>query len=229
MRRYQGGLRMFLASCIPGCGQMYQGYMKRGVSLLTAVCLVVALAGFLNIGELAIFLPVLWLYAFFDSYNIRNLTESQGDAGPDRYLLGIFDHDKEKLSALCRGRHSLIGWSLIAVGVYALYSTLLHSFGWAIPDWLYGFVYRGLPRMVLIAVMIGLGIWFIRGPREKRNPDFQAFVPPEAPEAESRTRQPETTAREEQPEPAAEAEECQPVAPEVLKAAAEAEPEEDIQ
>ena len=32
------GILLFLASCIPGCGEMYQGYMKRGVSILTAFC-----------------------------------------------------------------------------------------------------------------------------------------------------------------------------------------------
>ena len=33
MRR-KHGLLLFIASCIPGCGEMYQGYMKRGISIL---------------------------------------------------------------------------------------------------------------------------------------------------------------------------------------------------
>ena len=41
------GLLLFIAACIPGCGEMYQGYMKRGVSILTAFCAVFALAAFL--------------------------------------------------------------------------------------------------------------------------------------------------------------------------------------
>ena len=32
------GLLLFLCACIPGCGQMYQGYMRRGVSLLGLGC-----------------------------------------------------------------------------------------------------------------------------------------------------------------------------------------------
>ena len=30
------GFLLFLTSCLCGCGQMYQGYMKRGLSLLLA-------------------------------------------------------------------------------------------------------------------------------------------------------------------------------------------------
>ena len=32
--RPKQGLLLFITSCLSGCGQMYQGYMKRGVSLL---------------------------------------------------------------------------------------------------------------------------------------------------------------------------------------------------
>ena len=65
------GLLLFIAACIPGCGEMYQGYMKRGVSILTAFCAVFALAVFLEIGALSVLMMPLWLFSFFDSYNLR--------------------------------------------------------------------------------------------------------------------------------------------------------------
>lgn len=65
------GLLLFISSCIPGCGQMHQGYMKRGVSLLLAFCGIFAVAIFLEIGALAVLMLPIWLYAFFDSYNLR--------------------------------------------------------------------------------------------------------------------------------------------------------------
>ena len=37
----KNGFLLFIASCLSGCGQMYQGYMKRGVSLLLAFVLVI--------------------------------------------------------------------------------------------------------------------------------------------------------------------------------------------
>ena len=64
------GLLFFITSCLSGCGQMYQGYMKRGLSLLLLFFVILAVSGFLGLAALAFFLPVVWLYAFFDSYNL---------------------------------------------------------------------------------------------------------------------------------------------------------------
>lgn len=65
------GLLFFITSCLSGCGQMYQGYMKRGLSLLAAVFRDPRRFRFSGAGGAGIFLPVVWLYAFFDSYNLR--------------------------------------------------------------------------------------------------------------------------------------------------------------
>lgn len=42
----------FLFALWPGAGQMYLGYMKRGVSLMGVFCLLIAITGFLNLGIL---------------------------------------------------------------------------------------------------------------------------------------------------------------------------------
>ena len=31
----------FIFACIPGAGQMYYGYMKRGLSMITIFCLII--------------------------------------------------------------------------------------------------------------------------------------------------------------------------------------------
>ena len=178
------GLRMFLAACIPGCGEMYLGYMKRGLSLLLVTAGIFALAVVLGIGAPAIFLPVVWLYAFFDSYNLRRQLE-EGTARADDYLLGFLDQDARNFSALWGKRHGLVGWVLVIIGLYTLYSTVVYYFGWFIPGWLSSFLYRGVPRLALVAVLLGLGVWFIRGPRPQPEQDFASFVPPAEPTGES--------------------------------------------
>ena len=50
----------FIFACWPGAGQMYLGYTKRGVSLMTAFMLTIGISGFLNIGIFSILLPVIW-------------------------------------------------------------------------------------------------------------------------------------------------------------------------
>ena len=61
--------------------------MKRGVSLLLGFFVILAIAGFLGLGAVAFFLPVVWLYAFFDSYNLRSRI-LDGTAPQDEYLFG---------------------------------------------------------------------------------------------------------------------------------------------
>ena len=69
---HRNGFLLFISSCLSGCGQMYQGYMKRGLSLLLAFCLILFASTYFFLGALALFLPVIWLYAFFDSYALRS-------------------------------------------------------------------------------------------------------------------------------------------------------------
>lgn len=182
------GLSLFITSCIPGCGQMHQGYMKRGVSLLTAFCGVFALAIFLEIGALAVLMLPLWLYSFFDSYNLRAQTDEEAAANPDAYLFGLSDMDAEQMTALLRKRHSIIGWGLVLLGLYMLWqraagwldALFVYLFGteW---DFYYSFRY-GVPRLVVTVLIIALGVWFIRGPKRKSTEDIPTFVPPAGPE-----------------------------------------------
>lgn len=184
MRRRSGFL-LFVSACIPGCGQMYQGYMKRGVSLLGAFCAVIGLAALLGIGELAVFLPLIWLFAFFDAYNLHSQTDEQAAASPDGYLFGLSSLDGEKLSALCRGKHSIIGWCLVALGAYALYNTVVGQLmNWVAQYtglwWLQQLVMSTLPRLVVTVLVILLGLWFIRGPKPVRTEEeYASFTPPE--------------------------------------------------
>jgi len=163
--------------------------MKRGVSLMTAFCGVFFLAVFLEIGALAVLLLPLWLYSFFDSYNLRSQTDAEAAANPDDYLFGLSDMDAEKMDALLRRRHSLIGWGLVLLGIYMLWQRLAswletlfpEIFGWDMGWNFYYFFRYSIPRLVVTVGIIALGIWFIRGPRKVKSEDIPSFVPPEGP------------------------------------------------
>lgn len=182
----KNGFLLFIASCLSGCGQMYQGYMKRGVSLLLSFFLVIFVSTYFYLGTLALFLPVIWLYAFFDSYALRSQL-SAGTAPEDAFLFGLSDMDSKRLGALLHKRHSLIGWVLVILGAYMLYDMLMGQlsglfFGW-FGEWLYSLLRYGLPRVVITVLVILLGLWFIRGPKAKAPiEDIPPFTPP-APDA----------------------------------------------
>ena len=62
----------FLVFCfafVPGAGQMYLGMMKKGLVIMGAFWAVIAIAVMLNLGVLFVFLPIIWFYAFFDTFN----------------------------------------------------------------------------------------------------------------------------------------------------------------
>ncbi|MDD3346605.1 hypothetical protein [Oscillibacter sp.] len=174
------GLFLFLASCIPGCGEMHQGYMKRGASILTAFCAIFALAIFLEIAALAILMLPLWLFSFFDSYNLRAQSDEEAAANPDEYLFGFSDLDSKKLSDLCRKRHSVVGWVLVALGGYLLYDRLvrriLGDLLWQV-DWLFDLLIYDVPRLAMTIGIIALGVWFIRGPKKAAAEEIPPFTP----------------------------------------------------
>lgn len=184
----RNGFLMFIASCLSGCGQMYQGYMKRGLSLLLAFFLVIFVSTYFYLGTLVLFLPVIWLYAFFDSYALRSQLAA-GTAPEDAFLFGLSDMDSKRLGELLRRRHSLIGWVLVAVGAYMLYDIVLDQLANFLVGWtvfgsrLVEMLRYGVPRLVITALVILLGLWFIRGPKAKAPIDDE--IPPFAPPASS--------------------------------------------
>ena len=184
------GILFFLSSCIPGCGQMHQGYMKRGISILTACSVLCIAALTLYMEELILLLIPVWLASFFDSYNLRSRLE-EDTAPEDAFLFGLSDLDAQKISDLCGKRHSFVGWGLVIVGICMLFNTILPRVMSAICEylfmgdyWLYEIVVHDLPRLVVTIGIIALGVWFIRGPKTAKAEAIPAFTPPAAEETE---------------------------------------------
>ena len=74
----KNGILTFLFAFCPGAGQMYQGYMKRGLSLITMFCVAFGAGTLLEV--LYVAMPIVWMYSFFDTFNLR----AQIGAAPPR-------------------------------------------------------------------------------------------------------------------------------------------------
>lgn len=186
IRKSLEGLLHLCFACVPGCGQMYQGYMKRGISQTVITCALVFIAIFLEIGALAVLIVPLWLYAFFDSYNLRRQVR-EGLAPEDDYLFGLSDMDSRRLDQILSRRGSLIGWVLIVVGLYNVYQIFARRLLGALRDyfpnfnWLYGLLVWDMPRIMATVLITALGLWFIRGPKAPRQDEDPVCTRPEAP------------------------------------------------
>lgn len=148
---------------VPGAAQMYQGYMKRGLSLVGMFCFGIFLTACASV--LGVVLPVIYMYSFFDGLNLHEQIR-QGTNPPDDYLvhLGL----ESALAALLSRGHKLIGWALVALGAVMLYENFISPLLW---DLSYAFpglsfladILRSLPTLALAAVLIGFGLWLVRG------------------------------------------------------------------
>lgn len=85
----KSGFLTFCFACLPGAGEMYLGYMKRGLSVMIAFWGLIFVASLLNMGILGILAPIIWAYSFFDTFNLRAQTPEQVAANPDAYLFDV--------------------------------------------------------------------------------------------------------------------------------------------
>ena len=189
----KNGILTLLFALIPGAGEMYQGYMKRGLSLITMFSLPAALGAMTQIEVLYIGLPIVYMYSFFDTFNLRAQI-GMGTAPEDDYLVHFDPHDK-RLAQLLADSHKLLGWALIAFGALVGYQyILMNTLGDLLWRWgkespifraLY-LVMDQLPEVLVCVVLIVCGIWLVKGPRtakksapktEPAEEDFTEYQP----------------------------------------------------
>lgn len=148
---------LFLTFCfsfIPGAGQMYQNYMKRGLSLMCLAGILLILA--VMTGTVIFIIPflVVMAYSFFDTYNIRNAIGTQEQVEDD-YLLKGFNLDKIK-------NNKLLGIGVILIGGYILLNNILYGIardtGIQILIDLIRTIRAYLPSIIVSAITIGAGI-----------------------------------------------------------------------
>lgn len=153
---------LFLTFCfswIPGAGQMYQNYMKRGLSLMCIFGILFALGVLL---ETVIFMIPAWIvlaYSFFDTYNIRNAIDTDEQIVDEYFLKGI-DFDKVK-------GNKLLGIGIILVGVYLLLNNVLYGIAiqsniQAVIDFV-DMIRMYFPSLIVSAITIGIGTKMISG------------------------------------------------------------------
>ena len=65
MTSKKGKYLSFIFSLIPGAAEMYMGFMKQGVSLMSMFFASILMAGWLRADVLAFIGIVVWFYSFF--------------------------------------------------------------------------------------------------------------------------------------------------------------------
>ena len=171
----KNGILTFLFAFVPGAGQMYQGYMKRGLSLITLFFLCI-MAGMLLLEQLVLTALIVWMYSFFDTFNLRAQFIA-GTAPADDYLVH-FNTKDARLTLFFRDSHKLVGWALIALGAMVAYQNIIMRvlgdvmWRWGQNNPFFRAVYLmldELPEVVVCVALIVCGLWLVRGPKGKKN------------------------------------------------------------
>lgn len=169
MIRKKKGLWTFIFSLIPGAGEMYLGFMKRGVSMMLIFFL---WCGFC-IGtyfETALFLvPVIWFYSFFSVHNLVAMPDEEFYQQEDDYVLLHIDR-LVSADRWERGKVKFLAVICIFVGGFSVVNTVWRIFWRILPNWIYDEVYflrDDVPRVVISLLLIAFGVYLIRGKKQK--------------------------------------------------------------
>jgi len=154
----------FFISFVPGAGQMYQGFLKRGTSLMLMFFGEVCLSALLRMEVLLFAAPVIWFYAFFDSINTNSLSDEDFCQVSDRYLLTGFSRNFNISGSQFRIPAAIV---LIITGSYILLENILYVlkniFGLPIAWDIFYWIMDYLPRFVFSALIIMTGVYLVRG------------------------------------------------------------------
>mgnify|MGYP000849977665 FL=1 len=118
------GFLLFLCSLIPGAGELYMGFKKRGVSMMAIFWGIVALACVSGLEWFALALPVVWAYSFFQVHNLKSLPEEVFYLQKDEYAFHfgyVLEHKREMLK-----KYRVV---IAAVCILLGGSVLFHTFG----------------------------------------------------------------------------------------------------
>ncbi|MBQ7918617.1 MAG: hypothetical protein IJ324_01575 [Lachnospiraceae bacterium] len=169
MKKKRSKFWSFWLSFVPGCVEMYMGFLKRGISMFALFVGIIAVAVFLNIGELMLVDVIVWVYGFFSARNLVHLEDSEIAILQDDYLFHV--EGMGDLGSKLAGKYrSFIAVLLILFGSIMLLRVLISMLQGLIPDfvlvWLYS-VSNYLPQLVIGVGIVALGMWLIRGKKQE--------------------------------------------------------------
>ena len=167
----------FLFACIPGAGQMYYGYMRRGLSVAIVFWLGCVVG--IMLPPLLVMTPVIWMFAFFDTYDLIRYVAS-GSPKPDDYLWGD-RFDWNMLVRMTPSASKLVGWGLILVGAWVicaqwiapLISELCYMLG--VEYAAVGYYLRQVPTLLVAVVLIWLGLRLLHRSKAPHGSDLPPY------------------------------------------------------
>lgn len=176
MTKQRGKFLTFIFSLVPGAGQMWLGFTKRGVSLMVAFILPIIADSFINIFIFSTISIVIWFVSFFDTLNLNRMEPAFFSTVKDDYITT----QPQLVSFFERANFGKIaGFALIFIGVAAIWQVIsfdLYHWLWAYDENVYQIIVpivNAIPRVVIAILVIILGFRLVAN---KKKEDLQQDV-----------------------------------------------------
>lgn len=169
MKKQKHGFWVFIFSLIPGAGEMYMGFKKQGLSIMLLFWGSIALASITGLGWLAMFLPVIWFYSFFNVHNLKSLSEEEFYSVEDNYILHM-DQFSGDMGKFLQKHQSAAAWVLILFDICILWSRFTSLLYFIVPNNMADYVYNicnSLPQIVIAVGIIAAGIYLLTQQKKK--------------------------------------------------------------
>ena len=170
MRKKKNAFMTFIFSFIPGCAEMYWGFMKNGVSLLALFAITGFVSSIFGSGAFMIFALVIYAYAFFHARNMAHMSDEEFAEAEDEYL--ITEESLKKLGFSGQKYHRILAAALIVCGCWIILDSGTEYLGQILPGIrnsllaLWG-IHAVIPRGVASVILIWIGVRMIRGKKEQ--------------------------------------------------------------
>lgn len=164
----KSGFLSFCFAFIPGAGNMYHGYMKRGISIMAIFMLSITLISTFSGVMFPLLTVVIWFASFFDSFNVAQYTPEEREAHPDDWLWNQIEVGQNKWNV---SHQRVIGVVCIVLGAWLCLDQMppfLSEMGVDLGGitWI---LRRYVPSIALALALIWFGFRFVVGPRQRDN------------------------------------------------------------
>lgn len=155
------GFLLFLCSLIPGAGELYMGFKRRGVSIMILFWGLIELMDISGFAIFAFGLPIVWAYSFFQVHNLKSMPEEVFYMQKDEYMFHfsyILEHKRE----LLRKYRIVIAGVLILLGACSLFNLIENMLYAIMPGYLiqsFGRLSGFLKNAIAAIIFLGGGIY----------------------------------------------------------------------
>lgn len=176
MRKKKNRFLLFCFSFLPGAGEMYYGFMKTGVSLLSLFALAFMATFYTNMSLLGFIIMIIWVYGFFHANNLGTLSDEEFYRLKDEYLFGIKENDMDSIKEFITGKYrKVFAALLILVGVSMLWQTFCRFLRFIMGNEFYykyiavftRAIGTDVPRLLISIAIIWVGFKLIMGKKKE--------------------------------------------------------------